>query len=136
MYEFIAEGTFDGENMVTESGKVYFVPGNYASKSLLIEGDILQLRHGPTGMVFKQSDLVPRKFIKAVVVRADKHSCVISDGKGRRFYNVLPASCSYHKLRVGVEVAASVRADGEGTWAAIHTVIIKDFKDVDKEMNI
>ncbi|MBA4320115.1 MAG: hypothetical protein C0412_17080, partial [Flavobacterium sp.] len=39
----VIEGVFDGENMIGPDGKQYSVPSNYASKSKLVEGDILKL---------------------------------------------------------------------------------------------
>jgi hypothetical protein len=38
----IIEGVFDGQNMVGSDGKTYPVPANYASKSKLVQGDILK----------------------------------------------------------------------------------------------
>ena len=37
------EGVFDGQNMVGSDSKTYPVPANYASKSKLVQGDILKL---------------------------------------------------------------------------------------------
>ena len=37
----VVEGVFDGQTMIGPDGKSYPVPANYASKSKLIEGDIL-----------------------------------------------------------------------------------------------
>ena len=37
------EGVFDGQNMMGPDGKKYPVPANYASKSKLVEGDVLKL---------------------------------------------------------------------------------------------
>src|SRR5664279_1973848 len=39
----IIEGVFDGQNMVGSDAKTYPVPANYASKSKLVQGDILKL---------------------------------------------------------------------------------------------
>ena len=39
----IIEGVFDGQTMIGPDGKNYPVPANYASKSKLVEGDILKL---------------------------------------------------------------------------------------------
>ena len=39
----IVEGIFDGQKMAGPDGKEYPVPANYASKSKLVEGDILKL---------------------------------------------------------------------------------------------
>ncbi|MBP6929845.1 MAG: hypothetical protein KBB77_02820, partial [Candidatus Moranbacteria bacterium] len=37
----VIEGTFDGQIMLGTDGKQYPVPANYASKSKLVEGDML-----------------------------------------------------------------------------------------------
>ena len=39
----VIEGVFDGQTMIGPDGKNYPVPANYASKSKLVEGDILKL---------------------------------------------------------------------------------------------
>ena len=39
----VIEGIFDGQIMIGPDGKNYPVPANYASKSKLVEGDILKL---------------------------------------------------------------------------------------------
>ena len=61
-------GTFDGQIMIGEDGKQYPVPANYASKSKLIEGDMLKLTITPEGnFVYKQIGPVERKFLIALV---------------------------------------------------------------------
>ncbi|MBU0671017.1 hypothetical protein KKF29_02555, partial [Patescibacteria group bacterium] len=39
----IIEGVFNGQNMVGPDGEIFTIPANYASKSKLVEGDILKL---------------------------------------------------------------------------------------------
>ena len=39
----VIEGMFDGQNMIGPDNKQYPVPANYASKSKLVEGDVLKL---------------------------------------------------------------------------------------------
>ena len=39
----VVEGVFDGQTMLGPDGKNYPIPANYASKSKLVEGDILKL---------------------------------------------------------------------------------------------
>ena len=39
----VVEGIFDGQKMAGPDGKEYPIPANYASKSKLVEGDILKL---------------------------------------------------------------------------------------------
>ena len=51
----IIEGVFDGQNMVGSDGKTYPVPANYASKSKLVQGDILKLTIADDGtFMYKQ----------------------------------------------------------------------------------
>ena len=38
----VVEGVFDGQTMLGPDGKNYPIPANYASKSKLVEGDILK----------------------------------------------------------------------------------------------
>src|SRR3989344_3463282 len=58
----IIEGVFDGQNMVGPDGKLYSVPANYASKSKLVEGDLLKLTISPDGsFIYKQIGPVERE---------------------------------------------------------------------------
>ena len=58
----IIEGVFDGQNMVGSDGKTYPVPANYASKSKLVQGDILKLTIADDGaFLYKQIGPIPRK---------------------------------------------------------------------------
>ncbi len=51
----VVEGVFDGQGMVGGDGMRYVVPENYASKSKLVEGDMLKLIVKAEGScVFKQ----------------------------------------------------------------------------------
>jgi len=51
----IVEGVFDGQIMIGPDGKSYPVPANYASKSKLVEGDILKLTIADDGgFIYKQ----------------------------------------------------------------------------------
>ncbi|MBI3573128.1 MAG: hypothetical protein HY092_02930, partial [Candidatus Kerfeldbacteria bacterium] len=58
----IIEGAFDGQNMVGPDGKQYSVPANYASKSKLVEGDVLKLTITRDGsFIYKQIGPVDRQ---------------------------------------------------------------------------
>src|SRR5581483_5130165 len=60
--ERIIEGVFDGKNMQGNDGVEYPVPPNYASKSKLVEGDIMKLTIGTDGsFVYKQIRPVERR---------------------------------------------------------------------------
>ena len=57
----IIEGVFDGQIMIDQDGKNYPVPANYASKSKLVEGDIMKLTITPEGkFLYKQIGPVER----------------------------------------------------------------------------
>ena len=69
----IIEGVFDGQNMVGPDGKLYSVPANYASKSKLVEGDLLKLTISPDGsFIYKQIGPVERERIVGVLARDEQ----------------------------------------------------------------
>ncbi|MCC6643807.1 hypothetical protein IT411_03590, partial [Candidatus Peregrinibacteria bacterium] len=60
----IIEGAFDGQNMIGPDGRVYSVPANYASKSKLVQGDVLKLTITEDGtFLYKQIGPIERKKI-------------------------------------------------------------------------
>jgi hypothetical protein len=66
----VIEGVFDGQNMVGSDAKTYPVPANYASKSKLVQGDILKLTIAEDGaFLYKQIGPIPRKQIVGVLTQ-------------------------------------------------------------------
>ena len=66
----VIEGVFDGQHMIGPDGKKYSVPANYASKSKLVEGDILKLTIDRQGnFIYKQIGLYAfrRPFLRQFV---------------------------------------------------------------------
>ena len=58
----VIEGIFDGQIMIGPDGKNYPVPANYASKSKLVEGDIMKLTITDDGkFLYKQIGPVERR---------------------------------------------------------------------------
>lgn len=120
----IVEGVFDGQVMIGTDGKQYPVPANYASKSKLVEGDMLKLTITPDGsFVYKQIGPVERKRIIGVVSQDDLGNYVVV-GEGRAF-RVLLASVTYFKADPGDEVTIVVPRDSETVWAAIENLVKK-----------
>ena len=69
----VIEGTFDGQIMLGTDGKQYPVPANYASKSKLVEGDMLKLTITPDGsFVYKQIGPIERRHALGIVSQ-DEH---------------------------------------------------------------
>src|SRR5246500_5890424 len=70
----VIEGVFDGQNMVGSDGKVYPVPANYASKSKLVQGDILKLTIAEDGaFLYKQIGPIARKQVVGTLKHKDGH---------------------------------------------------------------
>jgi hypothetical protein len=124
----IIEGTFDGQIMIGTDGKQYPVPANYASKSKLVEGDVLKLTITPDGsFIYKQIGPALRKSVIGIVSQDEKGNYfVFSEGKP---YKVLLASITYFKADPGDEVVIMVPRENEATWAAIENVISKGGND-------
>ena len=118
----IIEGTFDGQLMLGTDNKQYPVPANYASKSKLIQGDMLKLTITPDGsFIYKQIGPTERKTLIGIVHQdSNGNYFVIANGKP---YKVLLASITYFKAEPGDEVAMVVPQDIESDWGAIENVI-------------
>lgn len=114
----VVEGVFDGQTMVGPDGKTYPVPANYASKSKLVEGDILKLTIADDGgFIYKQIGPVARKQIIGTLVQHDGTFFVEAGG---REYRVLLASVTYFKAKLGDQISIIVPEDNrEAEWAAI-----------------
>jgi hypothetical protein len=120
----IIEGTFDGQIMIGADGKQYPVPANYASKSKIVEGDMLKLTITPEGsFIYKQIGPIERKRLIGVVNQdADGNFFITAEGKP---YRVLLASITYFKVEPGDEVTLVVPRDIESDWGSIENVIQK-----------
>jgi len=114
----VIEGVFDGQVMMGPDGKSYPVPANYASKSKLIEGDILKLTIADDGgFIYKQIGPVARRQIIGTLMQHDGAYYVEAGG---REYRVLLASVTYFKAKTGDQISIIVPEDNrEAEWAAI-----------------
>jgi len=120
----VVQGTFDGQFMTGADGKQYPVPANYASKSKLVEGDMLKLTITPDGtFLYKQVGPIERRHAIGIVSQDDRGNyLIVAD---RKLYRVLLASVTYFKLAPGDEVAILLPRDMEATFAAIENVLQK-----------
>lgn len=118
----IIEGVFDGQNMVGSDGKTYPVPANYASKSKLVQGDILKLTIGDDGsFLYKQIGPIPRKQVVGVLKQESGHYFVDVNGKN---YRVLLASVTYFKAKPGDQVSVNIpEDDANAEWAALEAAL-------------
>jgi hypothetical protein len=118
----IIEGVFDGQNMVGSDGKTYPVPANYASKSKLVQGDILKLTISEDGsFLYKQIGPIARRQLVGVLVQREGHFYVEI---GDRSYRVLLASVTYFKGKPGDQISINVPEDLlDAEWAAIEAAL-------------
>jgi hypothetical protein len=118
----IIEGVFDGQNMVGSDGKTYPVPANYASKSKLVQGDILKLTIAEDGtFMYKQIGPVPRKQVVGTLKLDKGHYFVEVAGKD---YRVLLASVTYFKAKPNDQVSVNIPEDDANVeWAAIEAAL-------------
>lgn len=119
----VIEGVFDGQNMVGSDGKTYPVPANYASKSKLVQGDILKLTIAEDGsFLYKQIGPIPRKQVVGVLNQKDGHYFV---DVGDKQYRILLASVTYFKAKPGDQVSVNVPEDSsvDAEWAALEAAL-------------
>lgn len=135
----IIEGVFNGQIMIGPDGKQYSVPANYASKSKLVEGDILKLTIDRSGaFIFKQISPVDRQRLVGHLVKDQKSDEFVAL-VGDKIYRILLASVTYFKGDQGDEVVVLVPKDSDSDWAAIENIIKqpgsdrleKDLEDLD-----
>ncbi|HTE58212.1 MAG TPA: hypothetical protein VK694_05710 [Verrucomicrobiae bacterium] len=118
----VIEGVFDGQNMVGSDGKTYPVPANYASKSKLVQGDILKLTIADDGaFMYKQIGPIPRKQVVGLLTQENGHYYVDVSNKQ---YRVLLASVTYFKAKPGDQVSVNVpEDDSHAEWAALEAAL-------------
>ncbi|OGL31188.1 hypothetical protein A3F37_02350 [Candidatus Saccharibacteria bacterium RIFCSPHIGHO2_12_FULL_41_12] len=117
----VIEGVFDGQNMVGSDGKNYPVPANYASKSKLVQGDILKLSIADDGgFTYKQIGPIPRKQVVGSLELVDGNYIV---HVGEKKYRVLLASVTYFKAKQGDQVSINIPEDDSAEWAALEAAL-------------
>ena len=118
----VIEGVFDGQNMVGSDGKMYPVPANYASKSKLVQGDILKLTIADDGtFLYKQIGPIPRKQVVGALKLENGHYFV---EVGDHNFRVLLASVTYFKAKPGDQVSVNVpEDDSQAEWAALEAAL-------------
>ena len=118
----IIEGIFDGEKMVSLDGKNYPVPANYASKSKLVEGDVLKLTvTKDNSFIYKQVGPVERKTVIGIlsVDKKDHFQVLAEDCR----YQVLSATVTYINAKPGDQVTLVIPKEKSSRWGAIENAV-------------
>jgi hypothetical protein len=121
----IIEGTFDGQLMIGTDGRQYPVPANYASKSKLVEGDMLKLVITDDGnFIYKQIGPFKRKRLIGILKENSEEGGYVVEAEGKA-YKVLLAAVTYHHANAGDEIALVIADNNEALWGAIENVTKK-----------
>ena len=119
----VVEGVFDGEQMVGSDGRRYVVPVNYASKSKLVEGDLMKLIIQANGTFnYKQIGPIDRVRVIGALAKDEITGewCGVANGKK---YYLLSAAISYFKGEEGDEVVLLIPKSAPSKWAAVENII-------------
>ncbi len=120
--ERVVEGVFDGQNMQGNDGEEYPVPPNYASKSKLVEGDVLKLTIGLDGaLLYKQIHPTERRRVVGTLVVDELGNFGIASTE--KTYKILLASVTFYRAQEGDEVTVLVPEHGDAQWGAVDHVI-------------
>ncbi len=118
----VLEGVFDGVNMISSDGERHIVPENYASKSRLVEGDVLKLTIRSDGSyLYKQIGPVERRRVIGKLSRnPENNEPVVVCGDD--CYKVMGVSISYFKAVEGDNIVVVVPINKKSVWAAVERV--------------
>lgn len=120
--ERVVEGVFDGQNMVGNDGQEYPIPPNYASKSKLVEGDVLKLTIGTDGsFIYKQISPVERRRLVGTLVTDENGDFGVKTSE--KTFNILLASVTFYHAKEGDEMTVLVPVNGDATWGAVEHAI-------------
>lgn len=119
--EKVLEGFFDGIRMISDDGSQFPIPANYASKSKLVEGDRLKLSIKPNGaFIFKQIEMIPRKAVTGkMILDGNQYKVLCSE----REYNILYASVTFYKGKIGDTVTVLIPEGRDASWGAVDNII-------------
>jgi hypothetical protein len=116
-------GEFNGEAMVSQNGSIFPVPPNYASKSGLVEGDVLRMIIKNDGdFVFKQIKMMDRKSLIGTVEFEGTDAYVATD-EGR--FKIIHASITFMKAQEGDKAIIMVPKYSEATFGSLKAIIKK-----------
>lgn len=114
----IVEGTFNGQQMLGADGKSYDVPPNYASKSKMVEGDVLKLTITSEGKYYyKQIAPRERKRLVGELMQDPQGNWVVI--AEHTPYRILTASVTFNRARQGDQVVILVPEGLSASWGAV-----------------
>ena len=118
----MVEGVFNGQRMIGEDGNQYEVPQNYASKSKMVEGDLLKLTITAEGkQYYKQVGPVARRSLMGELMQDPQGNWVVV--ADRIPYKILTATVTFYKARQGCQAIILVPEEGQASWGAVDSFL-------------
>ncbi len=96
-------GKYDGYKMVSDDGKSYEVPANYAAKTKLVYGDTLKLIEENDKKLFKQIDRVERTKIEGILTKKEGEWYLLTD---RGSYKVSDTAAEFQSAQLNSQATA------------------------------
>ena len=119
----VIEGVFNGEKMIGADGSEYNVPANYASKSKLVEGDMLKLTiAGDGSFIYKQIGPIDRRQLVGMLVKNESSGDWYAMTDGKR-WRLLTAAVTYFHGQPGDEAVIQLPKSSQSIWAAVENII-------------
>ncbi|PIR76584.1 MAG: hypothetical protein COU32_01260 [Candidatus Magasanikbacteria bacterium CG10_big_fil_rev_8_21_14_0_10_42_10] len=118
----MVEGVFNGQRMIGEDGNHYDVPQNYASKSKMVEGDLLKLTITAEGkQYYKQVGPVKRKSLMGELMQDPQGNWVVVVDTIP--YKILTATVTFYKARAGTKTVILVPDGMVANWGAVDSFL-------------
>lgn len=117
-------GKYDGMFMVTEAGKKYPVPDNYAAKTKLVYGDKLKMVEGREGRRFKYIGRVPFTELEAKLALKDGRSVAVAKEGS---YKLLQSAVRHYNGEEGDKLVILIPKDEKhAPFAALQKIVGKE----------
>ena len=118
----IIQGRFNGQQMIDGNNNIYEVPANYASKSKMVEGDVLKLTITQDGRhYYKQIGPIKRQRVVGELAQDPQGNWVVIAEMTP--YRILTASVTFHRARQGDQVVILIPEGIRASWGAVETFL-------------
>lgn len=97
----LGEGYFDGEDVVFSDGRKYLVWPNYAAKSELVYGDIIEVYKEGEDLRFKQKQKMPRKQVIGILQKKEDDNWFLFDETSGKYYRVSKTAVEFNNFKEG-----------------------------------
>jgi hypothetical protein len=117
------EVKYNGDSIIDDQGVIYPINKNYASKSRLIDGDVLIMRtDSQGGIYYKLSKPVPRKTVIADIKETNGQYIAIYNNKS---YKILTAASNFYELYNNCQAMIVISITEDNKWCAIDGKVTK-----------